>query len=215
MSLICVALGKPSSITDLSFFICKMSIIIPALESCPGGQVLSRQSLNVSCSFLPLSQSANSLPKFSQVESWAWVMTCNFWDSSDSPRSLAGPISRGLRLKPMPNMSLWSLQKWLLMLLFQFTVEQRGEFFTLLALCWSTTIQITDGFLGRCGSVEPQCGFTRGLMKTWHPSRLESILRGSRLMHVRANLQMSTLMTVRGVRGGKVFTWETKPNLRG
>lgn len=102
-------------------------------------------------------------------------------------------------------MSLWSLQKWLLMLLFQFTVEQRGEFFTLLAFCWSKTIQITDGFLGRCGSVEPQCGFTRGLMKTWHPSRLESILRGSRLMHVRANLQMSTLLTVRGVRGWKVF----------
>lgn len=112
-------------------------------------------------------------------------------------------------------MSLWSLQKWLLMLLFQFTAEQRGEFFTLLAFCWSTAIQITDGFLGRCGSVELQCGFTRGLMKTWQPSRLKSILWGSQLIHRQANLQMSTLLMVWGMLGWKVFTWETKPNPSG
>lgn len=108
---------------------------------------------------------------------------------------------RGLRLKPVPIMSLWSLQKRLLMLLFQFTAEQRGEFFTLLAFCWSTTIQITDDFLGRCGSVELQCGFTRGLMKTWQPSRLESILWGSQLMRIEASLQMSTLLMVWGILG--------------
>lgn len=112
-------------------------------------------------------------------------------------------------------MSLWSLQKWLLMLLFHFTVEQRGESFTLLVFFWSTMIQITDGFLGRCSSVEPKCGFTRGLMKTWHPSRLESVLRGCQLMYLQANLQMSTLLMVWGILGWKVFTWETKPNLSG
>lgn len=100
-------------------------------------------------------------------------------------------------------MSLWSLQKWLLMLLFQFTAKQRGEFFTLLAFCWSTTIQITDGFLGRCGSVGLQCGFTRGLMKTWQPSRLKSILWGSQLMHIQANLQMS-IHPVDGVGSARV-----------
>lgn len=92
---------------------------------------------------------------------------------------------------------------------------ERREFFTLLAVCWSTTIQITDGFLGRCGSVELQCGFTRGLMKTWQSSRLKSILWGSQLIHTQTNLQMSTLLMVWGMLGWKVFTWETKPNVSG
>lgn len=110
-----------------------------------------------------------------------------------------------LRLKPVPLMSLWGLQKRLLMLLFQFTAEQRGEFLTLLAFCWSTTVQITDDFLGSRGSVELQCGFTRGLMKTWRPSRLESILWGSWLRHIEASLQMSTLVMVWGECWGKDF----------
>lgn len=112
-------------------------------------------------------------------------------------------------------MSLWSLQKWLLMLLFQFTAEQRGEFFTLLAFCWSTKIRITDGFLGRCGPVELQCWFIRGLMKTWHPSRLESILWGLNLCTYRPICKCAPLLMVWGMLGWKVFTWETKPNLSG
>lgn len=92
---------------------------------------------------------------------------------------------------------------------------ERGEFFTLLAFCWSTAIQITDGFPGRCGSVELPCGFTRGLMKTWQPSRLKSILWGPQLVHIQAKQQMSTLLMVWGMLGWKVFTWETKPNLSG
>lgn len=75
-------------------------------------------------------------------------------------------------------MSLRSLQKWLLTWLSSFTVEQRGEFFTLLAFGWSRMIQITDGFLSRCGSVELRCWFARALMKTWLTSRLESVLWG-------------------------------------
>lgn len=56
-------------------------------------------------------------------------MTYIFWDNLDPPRLLAGTISHGLRLKPMPIMSLWRLQKWLLMLLFQFSAEQKGRVF--------------------------------------------------------------------------------------
>jgi hypothetical protein len=87
------------------------------------------------------------------------------------------------------------------MLLFQFTAEQREEGFTLLAFCWSTTIQITDGFLSRCGPVELHCWFTRDLMKIWHPSRLESILWGSQRMHIQTSLQMSSLQMAWGMLG--------------
>lgn len=55
----------------------------------------------------------------------------------------------------------------------------------------------------------------KGLMKTWQPSRLKSILWGSRLMHIQANLRMSTLLMVWGMLGWKVFTWKTKPNPSG
>jgi hypothetical protein len=67
-----------------------------------------------------------------------------------------------------------------------FPVHCRAEgerFFTLLAFCWSTVIWIPDGSLGRCGPAEVYCCFTRDLMKTWRPSRLESILWCSQLIH--------------------------------
>lgn len=71
-----------------------------------------------------------------------------------------------------------------------FPVQCRAEgrevfffFFTRLAFCWSTTIWIPDGFLSRCCPVEASCRFTRDLMKTWHPSRLDSVLWCAQLMH--------------------------------
>jgi len=73
-------------------------------------------------------------------------------------RALARPHGWGLCFQPMSIMSLLSLQKLLLMLLLQFTADQRKEFFTLLSFCWSKTIRIADGFLARCSLAGRQFG---------------------------------------------------------
>ncbi|CAN0196494.1 unnamed protein product, partial [Bubo scandiacus] len=78
--------------------------------------------------------------------------------SASHSRALARPRSWGLCFQPMSIMSLLSLQKLLLMLLLQFTADQRKEFFTLLSFCWSKTIRIADGFLARCSLAGRQFG---------------------------------------------------------
>lgn len=76
----------------------------------------------------------------------------------NQPRALARPRCWGFCFQPMSIMSLLSLQKLLLMLLLQFTADQRKEFFTLLSFCWSKTIRITDGFPARCSLAGRQFG---------------------------------------------------------
>lgn len=87
---------------------------------------------------------------------WLWPVFLK--DDMNQSRALARPRSWGLCFQPMSIMSLLSLQKLLLMLLLQFTADQRKEFFTLLSFCWSKTIRIADGFLARCSLAGQQFG---------------------------------------------------------
>lgn len=89
--------------------------------------------------------------------------------------------------------------------------EGRGFFFffTRLAFCWSTTIWIPDGFLSRCCPVEAYCCFTMNLMKTWHPSRLGSVLWCSQLMCTDWSASFHLEMAW-GLLGWEDFMWENK-----
>lgn len=94
----------------------------------------------------------------SGVQEGYWLWPVFLKDDMNQSRALAGPRGWGLCFQPMSIMSLLSLQKLLLMLLLQFTADQRKEFFTLLSFCWSKTIRIADGFLARCSLAGRQFG---------------------------------------------------------
>lgn len=90
----------------------------------------------------------------------------------NQPRALARPLCWGFCFQPMSIMSLPSLQKLLLMLLLQFTADQRKEFFTLLSFCWSKTIRITDGFPARCSLAGRQFGVYKRFNENLAPDQL-------------------------------------------
>lgn len=94
----------------------------------------------------------------SSVQEGYWLWPVFLKDDTNQSGSLARPYGWGLCFQPMSIMSLLSLQKLLLMLLLQFTADQRKEFFTLLSFCWSKTTQIADGFLARCSLAGRQFG---------------------------------------------------------
>lgn len=94
----------------------------------------------------------------SSIQEGYWLWPVFLKDDMNQSRALARPRSWGLCFQPMSIMSLLSLQKLLLMLLLQFTADQRKEFFTLLSFCWSKTIRIADGFLARCSLAGQQFG---------------------------------------------------------
>lgn len=116
----------------------------------------------------------------------------------------------GLRFKPMSIMSLLSLQKLLLMLLLQFTADQRKEFFTLLSFCWSKTIRIADGFLARCSLV----GLQFWVYKRFNENlALSQLLANTLGLSTHANKSRSLKLPTTSPWTGKwkSFTWEAKP----
>lgn len=87
------------------------------------------------------------------------------------------------------------------MLLFQFTAEQRGEFFHTAGVLLEHDATNHRWLPQQMWPCRTAVLVYRDLMKTWHPSRLESVLWGSQLMHVKTNLQMSSLSMVWGMLG--------------
>lgn len=132
----------------------------------------------------------------------------------NQPRALARPLCWGFCFQPMSIMSLPSLQKLLLMLLLQFTADQRKEFFTLLSFCWSKTIRITDGFPARCSLAGRQFGVYKRFNENLAPDQLLANALGlSTRTQANQDPKKKSLMTCsRRTRRWKVLPEEQNPN---
>lgn len=148
----------------------------------------------------------------SSVQEGSWLWPVFLKDDMNQPRALARPRCWDFCFQPMSIMSLLSLQKLLLMLLLQFTADQRKEFFTLLSFCWSKTIRITDGFPARCSLAGRQFGVYKRFNENLALYQLLANTLGLST-HTRANQDPKKMSNDLFSPNEEVksFTWETKP----